>query len=104
MTFLISTDDNNIAMIVFWVRSVVVVSIVVGLANKSSWTLNPWVFIVIGLGWLNSMYRLKYVDERTWRDIVCRAVVLPELFYGFWQMTAMMWSYILSYGRIKQSW
>ncbi|HEX9058901.1 MAG TPA: glycosyltransferase family 2 protein [Clostridia bacterium] len=59
--------------------------------------------VLIG-AYLDSLYRLKYVQDKTIWDYIVRIVIIPEMLYGCFQAIIMILSYIKSYCNIKQKW
>jgi len=65
---------------------------------------NPTIVLVFSLAYIDSVYRLKYVQNRTFFDYLIKILILPELIYGWFQAIALILSYILSFLNIKQRW
>jgi len=64
-----------------------------------------WIFIsLIILGYCDTLYRLKYVWNLKVTDVIIRILLLPEFVYRWFQIVSMLYSYYLSFFRIKQSW
>ncbi len=66
--------------------------------------LSPWFLLVIFLGYLNMLYRLKYVQEISFGDVFLRALLVPEIIYSWAQIAVMIYSYYLSFFEKKQEW
>lgn len=64
-------------------------------------------YLLIGLltaGSLDGLYRLKYVHNLKGSDVIIRVILVPELLYRWFQMASMLYSYYLSFFKVKQSW
>jgi len=59
---------------------------------------------VILIGYIDNIYRLKYVQKKTLVDYIIRLTFISEILYGWFQAVIMIYSYILSFFRIKQRW
>jgi len=60
------------------------------------WKLNPWFISVISLGYLDGLYRLKYVQNLKGGDVIVRMFLIPEILYGWFQAVVMLYAYCLS--------
>lgn len=65
---------------------------------------NPLLWIILGLFWLDRMYRLRYVDQLTLTDVIVRALYVPEELYGLLHSVQRLWSYWLSYADGPEEW
>lgn len=59
---------------------------------------------VILLAFIDSLYRLKYVQNITLWDYFLKILIIPEIIYGWFQAIVLIYSYILSFCNIKQRW
>ncbi len=67
----------------FMLLGTIVSSIILG--GRGGLQFTWWSLIPIGFavfGWVRNMYFLKLVQDRDWRDILLRAILLPELAYS----------------------
>jgi len=62
------------------------------------------ILLVCSLAYIDSVYRLKYVQNKTFFDYIIKMLILPEIIYAWFQAIALMLSYILSFCNIKQRW
>lgn len=65
---------------------------------------NVIVVLVFSLAYIDSVYRLKYVQDKTLFDYIIKMLIIPEIIYGWGQALALILSYILSFLNIKQRW
>jgi len=68
------------------------------------WKLNPWFISVIFLGYLDGLYRLKYVQNLKGGDVIVRMFLIPEILYGWFQAVVMLYAYCLSFTKTNQNW
>lgn len=68
------------------------------------WKLNPWLIAVIFLGYLDGLYRLKYVQNLKGGDVMIRMFLIPEILYGWFQAVVMLYAYCLSFAKANQNW
>ncbi|WP_066506838.1 glycosyltransferase [Abyssisolibacter fermentans] len=66
--------------------------------------IKPAILIVLLLAYLDSVYRLKYVQDKTLIDYIIKLLIIPEIIYGWFQAIILVFSYVLSFCNIKQRW
>ena len=66
--------------------------------------INVTIILVSSLAYIDSVYRLKYVQNKTLFDYIIKMLIIPEMIYGWFQAIALILSYILSFCNIKQRW
>jgi len=74
------------------------------LSKNIPWEISPWLIGVISLGYLDGLYRLKYVKNLKEGDLVVRLSLIPEILYGWFQAVVMLYAYYLSFAKINQNW
>ncbi len=96
---------NHFLFLVFTaLQTYLLVLIFVMLSEGIPWKLNPWLIAVITTSYLNSLYRLKYVKNLRWSDVVIRVFLIPELIYSWFQTVVMLYAYCLSFSKANQNW
>ena len=66
--------------------------------------INITFILVFSLAYIDSVYRLKYVQNKTVFDYIIKMLIIPEMVYGWAQAIALILSYVLSFCNIKQRW
>lgn len=74
------------------------------LLTGTEFTWNPLLWLILGLFWADSLYRIKYVPNPTATDVLIRVVFLPEEAYGFWHSIQRVWSYWLAFTNGPEEW
>lgn len=67
-------------------------------------TWNPLLWVILGLNWLNRMYRLKYIPDLKVSDVLIRASFIPEEVYGLWHSVQQVWAYWLAFTNGPEEW
>lgn len=65
---------------------------------------NPLLWFILGLNWLNRMYRIKYLLDLNIWDILIRAMYIPEELYGLWHSAQRIRSYWLAFTNGPEEW
>jgi hypothetical protein len=58
---------------------------------------NPLLWSILGVNWVSRMYRLKYLPDLKFSDILVRAMFIPEELYGIYQSVQRDYSYWLAF-------
>jgi len=74
------------------------------LVSRIDFTWNPFLWLILGLFWVDRMYRIKYVPNLTFTDVIIRAAFLPEEIYGLWHSMQRVWSYFLVLTNKPEEW
>lgn len=85
-------------------RILAIIFVIQHLAEYGFQGFNPIVLIVLFLAFIDSLYRLKYVQNKTLWDYLIKILIIPEVLYGWFQAIILIYSYILSFLNIKQRW
>ncbi|TCT12876.1 cellulose synthase/poly-beta-1,6-N-acetylglucosamine synthase-like glycosyltransferase [Natranaerovirga pectinivora] len=91
-------------ILLVFLRGMAAVFFVYYMKNFGFQGFDPFVVSVILFAYFDSFYRLRYVQNKTLSDYIIKLLILPELLYGWFQALALLWSYILSFFKIKQRW
>ena len=93
-------------LFVFLVSLQILVLALMGFAlNKGvSWQWSPWLMAVLAVGYLDALYRLRYVQDLGLGDVLMRIALVPELFYSWFRIVVQAYSYYLSFIGIDQTW
>ena len=65
---------------------------------------NPLLGSLLGIFWVNRMYRIKYVQDLSGVDILVRALYLPEELYGFLHVIQRGCAYYLAITKAPENW
>lgn len=65
---------------------------------------SPFIIVILFLSYTDSIYRLKFVQNKTFFDYFIKLIYLPEMIYSWFQAIILCISYLLSYFNIKQRW
>lgn len=96
---------GHIAFSVLITQQLIFLTILVYLlATGAVLTWNPLLWIILGLFWIDRMYRLRYVYNLTLTDIIVRALYIPEELYGLLHSVQRLWSYWLSFINGPEEW
>jgi len=96
---------NHFLFIVLTVFQTYLLALIFVMLSKNiPWRMSPWLIGVISLGYLDGIYRLKYVQNLKVDDVVIRISLIPELLYSWFQAVAMLYAYCLSFAKINQNW
>ncbi len=96
---------NHILFIFLTVLQTYLLVLILTMFSKGvPWKLNPWFISVIFLGYLDGLYRLKYVQNLKGGDVIVRMFLIPEILYGWFQAVVMLYAYCLSFAKINQNW
>lgn len=66
--------------------------------------LNKLVLSIIALSIADSVYRLKYVQDKTITTYVVKFLIIPEMVYNWMQAAVLIRSYYLSFSNNKKEW
>ncbi|NMB40167.1 MAG: glycosyltransferase family 2 protein [Parcubacteria group bacterium] len=86
------------------IQTYLLILIFIMLSKNIPWRINPWLIGVISLGYLDGLYRLKYVKNLKGGDLIVRISLIPEILYGWFQAVVMLYAYYLSFAKINQNW
>lgn len=103
------TGEDVIHHILFILLFLVVTAIVgLSIANYSRWTPYPYwhpiPIILAVLGYVDGLWRLRWVKDRDWVDILIRITLLPELLYYTFLSYLRLYCYGLVLVRAKRKW
>jgi cellulose synthase/poly-beta-1,6-N-acetylglucosamine synthase-like glycosyltransferase len=65
---------------------------------------NPLLWSILGVNWVSRMYRLKYLPDLKFSDILVRAMFIPEELYGIYQSVQRVYSYWLAFTHGPEVW
>lgn len=65
---------------------------------------NKIIIFALFLAYLDSFYRLRYVQNKTFFDYFIKMLIFPEIIYNWVQAVALVLSYVLSFCNIEQKW
>jgi len=65
---------------------------------------NPLLWPILGLFWIDRLYRIKYVVKPTVTDVLIRVAFLPEEIYGLYHAVQRVWSYFLAFTNKPEFW
>jgi poly-beta-1,6-N-acetyl-D-glucosamine synthase len=85
-------------------RMVVSIAFIYYLSKFEFKGFNPIILAIVALSYIDSIYRLKYVQDKTIFDYLIKILLIPEIIYGWFQAIVLISSYILSFCNIKQRW
>lgn len=79
-------------------------SVFVGMLVKGEFSMHGLVVILIAVSTFTNLYRLKYLEKISFKDIIIRASLIPELMYELLISINLYHSYILFFSKKEQSW
>ncbi|MCX8103899.1 MAG: glycosyltransferase [Candidatus Bipolaricaulota bacterium] len=65
---------------------------------------HPIPIAVFVVGWLGSLWQLRWVRGLDWKDVMIRAIVVPELLYYTMLSLVRLWAYFLEFVSAKKRW
>jgi len=78
------------------------------LTARSGWHIKPhWhpiPLILVAVGYLISLYKLRYIEDRNFIDVLLRVIVIPELIMAMVFSIVQVYAYYLAIGRRPQEW
>ena len=90
----------NVLYIFQWIFLVAFIYMVI----KGPMAMHGLVLVVMFLSIVSGLYRLRYLENRNWKDYIARLLIFPEMLYGFLQILNQYHAYINSFLEIKQDW
>jgi biofilm PGA synthesis N-glycosyltransferase PgaC len=94
--------NQGLFAVLFSINVILTALMVIILAGGGNVEYSSYIMIVYGAAYLDGMYRLKYVQNRTWKDILIKALFLPYMMYGFMHMAGQVNAYYLYLMRAKR--
>ncbi len=83
---------------------IMLAGLVITVVTGGEWRFNVLVVVILGAGYLDSLYRLKYAKEKDALDVLIRLAFIFEFVYLWMLIAAMIYSYWLSFRNKQQSW
>lgn len=77
---------------------------IIYLLNNGFNGFNKLVLFVLGIAFIDSVYRLKYVENIKILDIALKLIWIPGIIYGWFQAFILLKSYYLSFTNKSQNW
>ncbi len=74
------------------------------LATNTHVVWNPLLWGILGLNWISRMYRLRYIPDLRFSDVLVRALFIPEELYGVYQSVQRVYSYWLAFSDGPEVW
>ncbi|NMB91690.1 glycosyltransferase family 2 protein [candidate division WWE3 bacterium] len=94
--------------VVFIALLVGVILIVAPTSSKGTWefTLNfhPIAIALAAVGYLTSIYKLKFVRDIKFADVLIRLLIIPELLMSIIYFALQISAYVASIAKIKKTW
>lgn len=91
----------------FWVAiflRAAVLSTTIGYIFCGKYYLNLFMLIIVGFAYMDSFYRMKYVQGKKTFDYIVKLLIIPELLYSYFQAYTLIKSFAFSYLNIEQKW
>lgn len=102
------TFEDTLNHLLFIVLLIIVLAIIVLQSIHFGWyfSLNiaPLPITLAIMGYLFSLYNLRYVRKLDVIDVIIRALVFPELMLSIFYSGLQLWAYISTISKRKQSW
>jgi len=90
-------------LIVFLLQIIVTCGLVSFIVHGGTYSLSLPTMAIIGLYYVNNLYRMRYVNA-SWIDWIVRLLFIPEMAYSMFQLYVLLAAYIYSFCNIKQKW
>lgn len=92
----------------FWVMltfHILLISfILAGLMAGIPYELSFWTVLVLLLMWFDGVYRLKFVQDLEFNDVLVKATFVPMILYTWFQLLVQLNAYYLSIRKTRQGW
>jgi cellulose synthase/poly-beta-1,6-N-acetylglucosamine synthase-like glycosyltransferase len=93
----------------FWVNLLMIfqfyfLAVLILMLIQGALVMHGIVLSVMLFGLIESLYRLKYLEDRKLVDYLVRIILIPEMIYGLLNSINLYNSYYLSFFKKEQSW
>jgi poly-beta-1,6-N-acetyl-D-glucosamine synthase len=92
----------------FWVmlafHALLLSYIVADLLAGIPYRMSAWTALVLLLLYVDAMYRLKFVQDLEFKDVLFKALFVPMIIYTWFNLTVQLYAYYLSFSNIQQGW
>lgn len=96
--------NHLLFLLMFFLRILAITISVTYIALNGFQGLSQWVLAVLGLSYIDSFYRMKYMENIRAIDYVVKFSIVPEMIYGWVQSFILIRAYYLSFSNTKQDW
>lgn len=96
--------NHLLFVLMFFLRIFATVFSIIYISTYGFHGLNKLVLSVILLSYLDSIYRMKYMDKIRPIDLVVKLSLIPEIVYGWIQAFILVKAYYLSFSNKEQTW
>ena len=96
---------NNVLFGFIMVQRVIVfLGLILFLYMYRTFKMSMLVVLVIAYTYIDSFYRMKYTQNKTFKDYLLKLTFLPEIAYALFQVVILIQSFIYSFLNIEQVW
>lgn len=92
----------------FWVmltfHCLLITFIITDLLAGIPYRMSPWTVLVILLLYFDGVYRLKFVQDIEFNDVLVKALFVPMIVYTWFNLAVQLYAYYLALGNVRQGW
>jgi len=92
----------------FWVmlvfHSLLLTFIIVDISSGIPYRMNPWTGLVLLVLYIDGVYRLKFVQNPEFADMLVKVLFIPMIIYTWFNLAVQLYSYYLSLRPVRKVW
>lgn len=103
-----ATYRDIINAVFFWVmltfHTLLIAFIIADLLAGNAYQMSFWTLLVLLLLWFDGVYRLKFVQDIEFNDVLVKALFVPMIIYTWFNLAVQLYAYYLSLRKTRQGW
>lgn len=92
----------------FWVmltfHLLLITFILVDIFHGIPYAMSPWTVLVILLMYFDGVYRLKFVQDLEFNDVLVKVTFVPMIIYAWFNLAVQLYAYYLALLNVRQGW
>lgn len=103
-----STYRDIVNAVFFWImlafHTLLIAFILADFLAGIPYTMNSWTILVLLLLYFDGVYRLKFVQDIEFNDVLVKALFVPMIIYTWFNLGVQLYAYYLSICKTDQGW